>query len=265
MVSCGCRSNTRQDVLEAELRARDRTISKLRGELAAAQMMSQALEHEFLDTPLSKPHPEQFAGQPVATVLGSPLKEIELARGTGGIDDDGQPGDEALMVVVVPKDHDGSEVKAAGTLRVSAYEITESGVKLPLSTWEVPALNLRRKWKSGLFSTGYHVRLEWKNPPTTERLRVVAQLTLLTGQVYEADRDVKIRRLPHARRAPVVMPVPCEPPVVPMPPIPEIIQPTGPGLPSSEPPESESEGLPLPRPHSSSYRAWLLPPRPSRD
>ncbi len=46
-----------------------------------------------------------------------PVKEIVLARGTGGVDEDGVPGDEGLMVVVVPKDEDGAAVKVPAKVR----------------------------------------------------------------------------------------------------------------------------------------------------
>ena len=154
LTACGCRSNAnaRIDVLEAELRARDNQIAILRGELEQARIVNQAIEQELHVTPL--PHPPEISGRPLAPLAVGPLKELEIGRGTGGVDRDGILGDESLLVVVVPRDTDGSEIKAAGSLLVSAYEVTPQGLKLPLSTWQLSQLDLRKSWKSGLFSTG---------------------------------------------------------------------------------------------------------------
>ena len=100
----------------------------------------------------------------------------------------------------MPRNIDGSPIKAAGTLRVTALQITPEGLKTPLSTWDVTALQLRRSWKSGLFSTGYFVALPWQSPPTTEKLRIVATFRPLDGGTFEAEKDVTIKLLPEAMR-----------------------------------------------------------------
>lgn len=229
----GCR-NTRTDLLEAELRTREREIANLRAELDRYQAVNQALEHDLMVTP-APPHS--------AVSLG-PITSIELGRGTGGIDEDHIPGDEALLLVVVPKDIDSSALKVPGTLTVSAFEIAPEGVKMPLSSWEIPEVALRPTWKSGLFSTGYHVRLGWKSPPTTEQLRIVVQFRLHNGRVYETDEDIKIRPMLGVVRPPSV---PAMPSSV-----------DGPTL---EPP-IETEELPPPTKLETSHRVQMLPPVP---
>lgn len=234
----GCRSNSRTDLLEAELRTRERQLHELQSELARTRAVNQAFEHELrtvVPGPISSLNPE------TALVLG-PLQGIELGRGTGGVDEDNIPGDENLLLVVVPRDQDGSEVKATGSLSVTAFEVTPEGVKLPLSSWEIPAVSLRPTWKSGLFSTGFHVLLAWKTPPTTEQLRVVVQFRLTNGRVYETDKDIKIRPLLNIPRPTYVPPQPG----------PELLVPP------------LSEELPPPREQSSSLRVELLPPEPMR-
>jgi hypothetical protein len=98
-------------------------------------------------------------------------------------------------------------VKVPGSLVVQALEITPEGGKRPLSTWEIPAEQLRRSWQSGLLSTGYTVVLPWKRCPTTEKLRVVAQFKLPDGRVFEADKDVTI----HVPPQPLQPALPPEP------------------------------------------------------
>src|SRR5262249_56036998 len=70
---------------------------------------------------------------------------------------------------------------------------------------------LRGTWGSGLLSTGYYVILPWKSWPASDKLRVVTQLVLPDGRVFEADKDVTIRPTPaRYRKAPTVVP-PCDP------------------------------------------------------
>jgi hypothetical protein len=183
----GCRA-PRSDLVEAELRTKERALRETREELDRSRLMNEALEREFLR------RNQTDASRPDNAAILSP-KDIVLANGTGGVDDDGIPGDEALQVVVVPRDEDGNPVRAVGVLSVAAWEIMPGGVKVPLSTWEVNALDLRRTWKSGLLGSGYHVVLKWKKLPTQVRLRVAVQLKLPDGRVYEVDKDIPIRPL----------------------------------------------------------------------
>jgi hypothetical protein len=217
----GCRSG-HCDLLEAELRTRDRELYELKGQLDQAQIVNDALERELIHRHVpgaSAPHEA-----PCPAPAG--LKDIVIGRGTGGLDQDGVPGDEALLVVVTPRDEDESPVKAVGTLRVQALEVTPEGTKFPLSAWEVPALQLRRTWRAALFSTGFHVTLPWKRFPASERVRIVVQLALPDGRVFEADRDIVVRppiSVPRPRDLPI-------PRVEPPPPDMILPQPEGPAL-----------------------------------
>src|SRR5262249_17875783 len=153
----------RSDLVEAELRTKERMLRETKEELDRSRLMNDALERDFL---------RRQHGQPPGPndVLLSP-KDIVLGNGTGGVDEDLKPGDEALQVVVVPRDEDRNPVRVVGSLSIAAWEITPTGIKIPLSTWEVSATDLRRTWKGGLIGSGYHVVLNWKKLPVNERLR----------------------------------------------------------------------------------------------
>jgi hypothetical protein len=194
LVAAGCRS--RSDLVEAELRTRDRELREARGELMQSTSMNEALENTLRAQQCNQP-----VSRPVTGFL-SQIKDIQLGRGTGGVDENRIPGDQGLMVVLVPRDIDDSPIKAAGTLRVTALQISPEGLKSPLSTWDVSALKLRQSWRSGLFSTGYFVPLPWQALPTTEKLRIVATFMPLEGGVFEAERDITIKLLADAIRCP---------------------------------------------------------------
>jgi hypothetical protein len=206
-LSAGCRNKT--DVLEIELRTREQLYRDLQadyqrseGHISALQMEVEALRKG------SKITPEQ-----AASTYG--LKRIVLGRSTGGVDNDNKPGDEALQVVVEPRDYDDHSIKAPGTMQITALEITPQGVKVPVSTWELSAEQVRLSWKQGLLSNGYTVTLPWKQFPVHENVRVVVRFVTPDQRVFEADKDVKVRLVPGANEMrPMMLPAPDGQPAV---------------------------------------------------
>jgi hypothetical protein len=199
----GCRNC---DLVEAELRSRDNELRELRAELDHMGAQRDALERQFGAAHLEGgPHlPPEAAAQVYS------LKSIALGRSTGGLNDDKDPGDEALQVLVEPRDSDNHTVKAPGTLTVLAFEVSPEGVKKPLSSWRIPPDQLRRTWRSGLLTTGYSVVLPWKAYPSSEKMRVVAQLVLPDGRLFEADKDVTVHLVPVAFQKGGPRPCPLE-------------------------------------------------------
>lgn len=232
LLGAGCRNC---DLVEAELRTRETELHELRAELARSEACSEALHREITalrSSGVTAAFSPEFASQSFG------VKQIVLGRQTGGYDDDTIPGDEALQVFVEPRDPDGHALKAPGTLFVEALEISPQGIKVPLSSWEIPPAQLRRSWRTGLLGSGYDVILPWKNWPSTEKLRVIARFTLPDGRVFEAERDVTLRLTPGMSRKPA----------------PPSAKPSSPGLPEVE--------VPLPPPRK--VEEPVLPPPPPR-
>jgi hypothetical protein len=225
LLSLGCQHC---QPVERELRNREREVRELREELERSTALNQAFHQELCQikqgvvppqpavretpgkTESSKPAApaEPAAALPLSAggrgvggegvLPPSTIKEVALGWQTGGYHQGRQPGDDALQVVLEPRDHDGSTIKTPGCLRVTALEILPEGLKRPLSSWEIPADHLRRSWKSGLFGSGYYVVLPWKCCPATEKVRVVAQFMQADGRLFEADKDVTIHLPPGA-------------------------------------------------------------------
>jgi hypothetical protein len=219
----GCRGGN-CDLVEAELRTREMQMADLRTERDHLVAHNQALQREL--TALRGGVPARMTPEEASQTYT--LRGITLGRQTGGLDEDGHPGDEALQVFVEPHDADGHTIKAPGTLAVRAYEITAEGIKNPLCAWEVSPDDLRRSWKDGLFSRGYSLVLPWKVWPTREKLKVIADLTLSDGRRFEDEKDVTVRPVPAPYRAPQPEPAPG---------------PEGPPLPPPRKVEGEGLGL----------------------
>ncbi len=185
----GCKRN---DLVENELRERDKQYREALDELGRADHRTEAQQREIEALRKGAPiTPEQ-----AAQTFG--LKRITLGRGTGGVDNDGIPGDEALQIFLEPHDSDDHIIKAPGCVYVLAVEINAQGLKTPFSSWSVDADKLRQSWRQGLLSTGYNLILPWKNFPQTENLRIVARLVTADGRIYEADKDVRVHLVPGA-------------------------------------------------------------------
>jgi len=210
----GCKANTKYDGIEAELRTRNRELADAQKALDRSRELNRAYEQSRGTIP---------GAVPVAqSSVGCSVQEIALARGTGGVDDDGIPGDEYLMVVMVPTDEDLSAVKAPGRVAVAAWEYGPDGLKRLIGTWDISPERLKSTWKSGLLATGYFLPLQWQQFPTTTKVRVAARLMTLDGRVFEADRDISVRPMaPQSTTVPGRQPLfpgsppPGVPPVLP--------------------------------------------------
>jgi hypothetical protein len=186
-LSTGCKPNKRYDLIEAELRTRERELEDTRAALEQARNLNRAYAQQS-QARTGPPDP--------AAPVYIPVKDVTLGRGTGGVDEDGAAGDEGLLVVVVPRDEDGAAVKVPARLDVAAWEVSPAGLKTPIGTWAVPAEKVRPTWRGGFVSTGYFVALPWQTYPGTERVRVAVRLTTLDGRAFEADRDVTVKVCP---------------------------------------------------------------------
>ena len=213
LLLAGCRlfrADTRYDLLEAEIRTRDEQIERLQAEVGRTHLLNATLGRQptgRADLPPDANCPPglfQLSGR-TPTV---PLKDITLATGTGGVDEDNLPGDESFTVVVAPRDEDGTVVKVPMSAVVRAYEVTPAGLKHQIGQWDVSPEQMRKAWKSGLLSSGYFVPLQWDRLPTTGRVRVVARVATADGREFEADKEVRVKPLPGFGARPAAVPVP---------------------------------------------------------
>jgi len=192
---CGC-AHQNSELLESELRARDFQMREAMDEMKRLSAQNNALRQEMTDLRQgSKMLPEV-----ASAVFG--LTRVVMARGTGGYDNDGLPGDEGVMVYLEPRDTDDHVIKVPGKVQIAALEINSQGLKFPLDTWEIDEEQMRQSWKQGFLSSGYQFVLPWKIFPQTENVRLVARLILPDGRLFEADKDIKVRLVPDAPHRP---------------------------------------------------------------
>lgn len=217
LAGCGNRTFERinNELLERELSQRDIALREINDELKRLESQNQAMNREIDSMRKGRPSASEDSTQTFS------IKKISLARGTGGFNKDDLPGDDGLIILLQPLDGDEHAVKAQGTLQVGVQEISSEGLKVPLSTWDLDAEQLRKSWKQGLFSSSYTFQLPWREVPQSDKLRITARLALNDGRVLEADRDVQVR-LPAGVKPRIFTPATGEktelpPPVFPIP------------------------------------------------
>ncbi len=128
----------------------------------------------------------------------APVRRLVLATSTGGLDADGQEGDEALRLVLEPRDDSDRAVPVAASLRVEVHQLGVTGTRLPLCSWDIAPEELAPTWRADWTGSGYALTLPWKSFPTSEQLRILARLTLADGSRHEAAREIRVRLRPVA-------------------------------------------------------------------
>lgn len=207
----GCRNTCAR--VESELAARESDVRVLKEELGKVEFLNQGLVRE-LAALRGLPGPHGVVERPTEPW---PVRSIALGGLTSTRPSESLPGDDALQVMLEPRDPENHPIKAPGHVVVEALEITPEGLKRPLSAWEVPPLALRGTWQNGLFNTGYLLTFPWKEFPSTDRLRVRVRFTMLDGRAFEADKDVTVRVIPEPHRPRIVPGPSIGPPVLPPP------------------------------------------------
>jgi hypothetical protein len=243
----GCKSS-RSDLVEAELRYANRQLREVAEERDRLAALNEAFSATLRGGPPC-PMPGRGGMSPID------VRDVQIGRGTGGIDEDNCSGDEGILVVLVPRDADGSAVKAAGQARITVVAVSPEGLKAPVSTWTVTDAYLKRNWKAGLLSSGYFISLPWLVVPPSEKLRIVAQFQTVDGAVFEAERDVQVR-LPHLR--PDAPARPLDPGIIPSSPAILAFPQSGPAF----PPPGGAPPTSIPAPPKFDPTAPLPPPTP---
>jgi hypothetical protein len=205
----GCRSSS-LELVEGELREKEKQLDDLKHESDRKDLQIQALE---ADIDRLQRKAAKAAGEPMGSVVL--VKKITLGRSTGGYDLEPKiPGDEALQVVLEPRDIDDQSVKAPGCVHIDLYEVNPQGLEFLISDWDLSAKEVRNKWDAPLIGgPAYRIILPWKSWPNYEDMRVVVMFTTPEGQRFQADKKFTIR-MPADRVKPEQLhaPKPMQPP-----------------------------------------------------
>lgn len=140
----------------------------------------------------------QYSPDRLASESDDPFRAVTIGlhRVTGGLDLDGQAGDDGLRVVVQPKDAGGDVVKRAGALEIELFDLAIDQGERRLGQWEFTVDQAAKEWVSGILgASGYSFQIPWPGgkAPEHDHLTVLVRMTTLDGRPLTAQKDVTVQ------------------------------------------------------------------------
>lgn len=188
----GCASRGNVELLESQLRRQEDQLYAMRLQLAEAESDLSLAQREVQT--LRK----QVADRGEIALLPEQARSLFRVEGirvnkflTGGLDRDGEPGDDLLNVVLTPYDEDGETVKIPGELEVEAIDLSAPRSSPPLGVWRYSSEEVAERWQSGLTS-GFQFRMPWQIVPTSPDIVLHARLTLADGRQFGTSAEIRV-------------------------------------------------------------------------
>lgn len=130
-------------------------------------------------------------------------EKIEIDRLTGGFDNDGQPGDEGVVVYLRPIDRFGDVVKVPGDITIQLYDLAAPENRQFVGEYRVPVDKAGELWHGKLMTNHYTIKCPWpKAPPENPTITVrVVFVDYLTKRVVSAQSTCNVRLRDGARAA----------------------------------------------------------------
>ena len=184
------------DLVEAELRYQNNRVYEL--EQAVCERDAEIAMLRATVTDLYAVRETPAPGIAESAYLHAALSRISLGITTGGKDSDHDGRDDAIQAMLVPHDYDGDAFKCPGVATLTLYEIMPTGIKEEIGAWQFEGDALRQTWRSTLLGQGYLLLIPYDQPPSHQKLRLVARFETEDGRAFEAERDVEIAPAPQS-------------------------------------------------------------------
>ncbi|MBA3314778.1 MAG: hypothetical protein H0T47_16010 [Planctomycetaceae bacterium] len=192
-LAAGCALRPDTAAIENELRVHEDRILTLEQRLQQAQdeLAAARRESDHLREQVRSTGEQVLASEQADSLFRAEGLRINTLL-TGGLDEDGRPGDEVLSLVVEPFDADRQPIKLPGELTIDVTDPAAAGEDAVVGRWTYSAEEVRKAWHSGLLITGFKFRLPWQSTPIHETLVVHTRLATSDGRVFDATETVKI-------------------------------------------------------------------------
>jgi hypothetical protein len=176
-----------RDLVEAELRYRNRQVRELR-----RQVSQKAAEVHTLETMLK----ESSGTTPCVDGKETPetvyrreaMSRVSLAMSTGVKDMDRDGIEDSMQFTIVCHDYDGDAFKCPGRVDLELAAVQESGVIKPVANWQMEPDRLRSTWKASVLSNGYQVIVPMPVLEQSKRWKGIVRFTTLDGRVFQDER-----------------------------------------------------------------------------
>ena len=233
----GCRSNNRYDLIEAELRTRERELADTRAALEQSRNLLRA--YEASQRPASAHRPTPRWARCVRAGEGHRDRPRHRRRGRGRRPRRRRPdgGDRAARRGRVR----GESAGAGDGRRVGDH--TRRAEEPDRLVEHSGRQDSARRGKAALFSTGYFVAVPWQTLPSTDRVRVAVRLITTDGRAVRGRPRRDRETAPSAARCREELPYPQ--PIGPSGRQPLLPEMPPPGVPSALPPGTEELPPPM--------------------
>jgi hypothetical protein len=189
----GCALRGDVEALESELRKQELAregmadeLQRAREELRIARTDSAALRTQLAER-------RQTALSPDQADVFYRVESIKFNMLlTSGQERDGQPGDDALSVLLMPVDTHGDLVKLAGDVDLELFDMSQTPERQRLGQWSFNIDDVRQHWHKGLFSAGYLFQMDWQTLPVSPELTLHARMSVPDGRQFDATTQIKI-------------------------------------------------------------------------
>jgi hypothetical protein len=133
--------------------------------------------------------------EPSAEVLDAPPTQLVFdKRLTGGLDRDGHPGDEGIMVAFEPRDAAGRLVNGPGAVSIVVLDPAVEGEASRVARWDFTPEEVPGHFHSTIIAKGLQFELPWPGePPKNRELRLFVRFTRPDGQKITADTTINVR------------------------------------------------------------------------
>lgn len=198
--AAGCFARNRStDYLQAQLRVQEQSLTDLQTQLdkTVSDLQLARREVDSLRTQLADSGHSQLPAEQAAVLLR--VSDVKInSMLTSGLNEDGKPGDDRIVVHFAPYDDDGEVVKLPGRIRITAQDPALNEDERTVGTWSFTAEECRKHWVRGFLGSGYQFALELAKTPVHTDL--VVQLTLDTpdGRSFNATHIVRVRPAEHS-------------------------------------------------------------------
>ncbi len=181
-----------RDLVEAELRYRNRQVRELRRSLAQKTAEVHTLQ-TMMQEASGTSCPAGAKETPDTVYRREAMSRVSLAMSTGVKDVDRDGSADSVQFTIVCHDYDGDVFKCPGQVDLELAAIQDSGVIKPVAHWQMEPDRLRTTWKASLISSGYQVIVPMPTLEQSKKWKGIVRFTTLDGRVFQDERIFEYR------------------------------------------------------------------------
>lgn len=192
LVLCGCLGRAKPDLLQARLREQQQFVADLQREHQDSQseLKRARREVEQLRAELARSGKQVMAAEYSESLVRASKLQINSLL-SGGLNQDEQPGDDALVAYLSLVDDDGEVVKLPGTVELTLLDPALPEPSREIGRWKFTAEECREKWTRGFAGAGYQFTVTLEEPAVHEQLVLHARLTTADSRAFDASQLVR--------------------------------------------------------------------------